>query len=241
MQFSKPFVHLILTGNTHSSGKYHDLNDIYPYFLQGCFAEVYFVIELLILKFEMTTSENSVQIRNRLLSISLVASGLLLIVASLFFIKQDSKPAADLAAVPVQVNFVAPAVSLTDINGIPASLADYRGQVVLVNLWATWCPPCKAEMPALETFYRKHKDSGFAIVAINDGDPTPDVIQFVKDYGLTFPVWLDPTYFATEKAFKTLNLPSSFVIDRNGQVVLSWVGGINGKNLEKYVAPIIEE
>jgi peroxiredoxin len=96
-------------------------------------------------------------------------------------------------------------------------------------------------MPALETFYRKHKDSGFVIVAINDGDPTPDVNQFVQDYGLTFPVWLDPTYIATEKAFKTMNLPSSYVIDRNGTVVLSWVGGINSRNLEKYVTPLIEE
>jgi thiol-disulfide isomerase/thioredoxin len=117
----------------------------------------------------------------------------------------------------------------------------FRGQVVLVNLWATWCPPCKKEMPALETFYRKHVDDGFAIVAVNDGDPTSDVVQFVKDYGLTFPVWLDPTYIATEKAFKTLNLPSSFVINRDGQIVLSWVGGVNLRTLEEYVTPIIED
>ncbi len=96
-------------------------------------------------------------------------------------------------------------------------------------------------MPELESYYRKHAKNGFAIVAINDGDPTPDVIQFVKDYGLTFPVWLDPTYIATEKAFKTMNLPTSFIIDRNGQIVLSWVGGINYKNLDRYVTPVIEE
>jgi peroxiredoxin len=68
-----------------------------------------------------------------------------------------------------------------------------------------------------------------------------DVLQFVEDYGMTFPVWLDPTYIATEQAFKTLNLPSSFVIDRHGKIVLSWVGGINLRNLEKHVTPIIEE
>ena len=96
-------------------------------------------------------------------------------------------------------------------------------------------------MPALETFYRKHAEDGFAIVAVNDGDPTPDVVKFVKDYGLTFPVWLDPTYIATEKAFKTLNLPSSFVINRDGQIVLSWVGGVNLQTLEEYVTPIIED
>jgi hypothetical protein len=67
------------------------------------------------------------------------------------------------------------------------------------------------------------------------------VLQFVEDYGLTFPIWLDPTYIATEQAFKTLNLPSSFVIDRNGTIVLRWVGGVNYKTLEQYVTPIIKE
>ncbi len=167
--------------------------------------------------------------------------GLLLIAAAVYFLMQNNAaPSSDLAAIPVRVDYPAPELSLTNLDGSPASLADFRGKVVLVNLWATWCPPCKEEMPALETFYRKHAGDGFTIVAINDGDPTADIVQFVKDYGLTFPVWLDPTYTATERAFKTLNLPSSFVIDRNGQIVLSWVGGVSLKTLEKYVTPIID-
>jgi peroxiredoxin len=96
-------------------------------------------------------------------------------------------------------------------------------------------------MPALQTLYNKYVDQGFTIVAINDGDPTVDVLQFIKDYQLTFPVWLDPTYIATEQAFKTLNLPSSFVIDRTGTVRLMWVGGISRKMLDKYVPAIITE
>jgi hypothetical protein len=78
-------------------------------------------------------------------------------------------------------------------------------------------------------------------VAINDGDPKADVLQFVKDYELTFPVWLDPTYIATEEAFNTLNLPTSFVIDRNGTIQLTWVGGIDAEALETYVTPLITE
>ena len=167
--------------------------------------------------------------------------GLILIGASALLILRDGSPRTELSAVPVKVDYPAPDLSLTDISGKSSSLADYRGQVVLVNLWATWCPPCKEEMPALETYYRRHVSKGFVIVAVNDGDPAPDVVQFVEDYGLTFPVWLDPEYIATEQAFKTLNLPSSFVIDRQGQIVLSWVGGINLKSLEKHVTPIIEE
>ena len=167
--------------------------------------------------------------------------GLILIVVSLYFILRDSTPQTDLSAVPVKVNFTAPKLTLTDIQGVSRTLADYRGQVVLVNLWATWCPPCKEEMPALESYYNQHKNQGFTVVAINDGDPTSDVLQFVKDYQLTFPVWLDPTYIATEKAFKSLNLPTSFVIDRNGVVQLQWVGGISRKMLDQHVTPLITE
>lgn len=173
--------------------------------------------------------------------ILLLGLGLSLIIAAVIRIAQNTSPQTDLLAVPVKVNYAAPQLDLTDTTGNPVSLASYRGQVVLVNLWATWCPPCKAEMPAFESFYRKYMDEGFVIVAINDGDPTPDVLQFVEDYKLTFPIWLDPTYIATEQAFKTLNLPSSFVIDREGTIVLSWVGGTNLKTLEKYVTPVIME
>lgn len=142
---------------------------------------------------------------------------------------------------PVKVNYAAPNLTLTDVLGVSRSIADYRGQVLLVNLWATWCPPCKEEMPTLEAFYKKYKDEGFTVVAINDGDPTGDILQFVKDYDLTFPVWLDPTYIATEQAFKSLNLPTSYVIDRNGIVRLQWVGGISRKMLDQHVIPLLSE
>jgi peroxiredoxin len=189
----------------------------------------------------MMTLSNSSQRKRTFLPLILLGLGGALIAVSAYFILRDLPPRGDLSAVPVPVNFTAPGLTLTDTEGMSASLADYRGQVVLVNLWATWCPPCKEEMPALETFYRRHADQGFVIIAINDGDPAPDVLQFVEEYGLTFPVWLDPAYLATEQAFKTLNLPSSFVIDREGQVVLSWVGGVSLKTLETHVIPIIEE
>lgn len=171
----------------------------------------------------------------------LLGLGLLLIVASIYFILRDPLPRADPSAVPAKVNFPAPELTLTDIQGRSRSLADYRGQVVLVNLWATWCPPCKEEMPALQAFYEKHREHGFIIIAINDGESKEAVLQFVKEYELTFPVWLDPTYIATEQAFKTLNLPSSFVIDRKGTIRLAWIGGINSRMLDKYVTPLIKE
>ena len=175
------------------------------------------------------------------LPLLLLVLGLALIAASAFFILRGLPAQNEPITFPVQVSFPAPELALTDTQGDSHALADYQGQVVLVNLWATWCPPCKEEMPALQAFYDKYQKNGFVIIAVNDGDPTPDVLQFVKDYELTFPVWLDPTYTATEKAFKTLNLPSSFVIDRDGTTRLMWVGGINRTMLEKHVTPLIME
>ena len=171
----------------------------------------------------------------------LLGLGLILIAVSGYYILEGTSAQDELSTVPVRVDFPAPELTLSDLNGEIRSLTDYRGQVVLVNLWATWCPPCKEEMPTLQAFHNKYNDDGFAVIAVNDGDPTPDVVQFAQDYQLTFPVWLDPTYIATEDAFKTLNLPSSFVIDRDGIVRLQWVGEINTKMLEKYVTPIIKE
>ena len=145
------------------------------------------------------------------------------------------------STVPATVNYAAPDLVLSDLNGVEHALADYRGQVVLVNLWATWCPPCKAEMPTLEAYYQDHQADGFVTFAVNDGDPADAVTAFAEQYNLSFPVLLDPTYEATDRAFKTRNLPSSFVIDREGNVRLRWVGEIDRATLEKYVTPLIAQ
>jgi cytochrome c biogenesis protein CcmG, thiol:disulfide interchange protein DsbE len=147
----------------------------------------------------------------------------------------------DFSAVPASVHLEAPVLSLTDLQGVRHSLADYQGGVVLVNLWATWCPPCRAELPLLEQYFLRHQSQGFSVVAVEDGDPASDVQAFVRDYSLTFPVWLDPTYQSTDVVFKTRNLPSSYVLDRAGRVRLEWLGAISTANLEKYVTPILQE
>jgi thiol-disulfide isomerase/thioredoxin len=146
----------------------------------------------------------------------------------------------DFSTIPVEVNYAAPNLQLSDINGSAVSLDMYHGQVVLVNLWATWCPPCKAEMPTLQSFYEDYKDAGFVVVAIDSGETLDLVKLFVGQYGLTFPVWLDEGY-KTEKTFGTISLPSSWVVDRAGMVRLAWVGEISSRVLEKYVPSIILE
>ncbi len=191
--------------------------------------------------------ENQPRMRRPSSSLYLMLIGLGLMLAGAAAILLLARPvsgsnaSSEILTIPAEVNYAAPELSLKDVQGTSSSLADLRGQVVLVNLWATWCPPCKEEMPTLQAYYEKHKDQNFVIVAINDGDPQQDVVKFVQDYRLTFPVWLDPTYDATDRAFNTSNLPSSFVIDREGVVRLRWVGGITATSLETYVTPLIAE
>lgn len=144
------------------------------------------------------------------------------------------------SVVPVQVNYPAPELALQNLNGNTESLADYRSKVVLVNNWATWCPPCKAEMPVLEAYYENHADEGFMIIAVEAGDPKETVSQFAQSYGLQFQVWLDPNGAAL-RAFGNGSLPNSYVIDRAGTVRLAWTGEINRAMLEKYVTPLLSE
>lgn len=178
----------------------------------------------------------------RLLAMFLVGAGLLILGVAAFFMlpKPEAVASNERSAVPMSVEYPAPPLELTDLEGNPVSLADYLGQVVLVNNWATWCPPCKAEMPTLQGFYEDNAAKGFTIIAIDAGDPVADVAAFVEQYGLTFPVWPDQTQKATV-AFRNPGLPSSYVIDRDGIVRLAWTGAISRKMLDQFVTPLLEE
>jgi len=173
----------------------------------------------------------------------LAGGGLLIlgVVALLVLPKLNAGASSDssLSAVPVQVNFASPDLSLTDLQGKQVSLADYRGQVILINNWATWCPPCKAEMPTLKEYYEAHRNKNFTIIAIEAGEPVAEVTNFVNQYGLPFPVWPDPANKSLD-AFRNQNLPNSYVIDRTGTVRLAWTGAISREMLEKYVTPLLE-
>lgn len=154
--------------------------------------------------------------------------------------KPENTAAASNSVVPVEVNYAAPELTLNTLDGETESLADYLGQVVLVNNWATWCPPCKAEMPTLVAYHNEHTADGFSIIAVDAGEPADVVAQFAKDFGMKFPVWLDPDSAAL-RAFGNGSLPNSYVIDRTGTVRLAWTGEINRAMLEKYVTPLITE
>jgi peroxiredoxin len=153
---------------------------------------------------------------------------------------QEQVASQGISAIPATVNFPAPDVQLSDLNGQLVALADFHGQVILYNAWATWCPPCKEEMPTLQAYYEEYKENGFVIVAIEDGQPIEEVRAFVDEHRLTFPIWPDPQYKATT-AFRTNSLPTSFVIDREGTVRLTWTGAISRAMLEEYVTPLLKQ
>ena len=104
-------------------------------------------------------------------------------------------------------------------DGAKISLADFRGRVVLLNFWATWCGPCKEEMPAMERLYQKHRSQGLVVLALsNDAEgSTQRVARFIKESGFTFPVGLDPR-LRVASLYGVRVLPSSLVIDRKGDL-----------------------
>jgi thiol-disulfide isomerase/thioredoxin len=182
--------------------------------------------------------------------VTLVAAGVALLAlagASLVYLLTPSADADALipkkdwaSVVPNQVDFAAPELSLTDLEGNPVALADHLGQVVLVNNWAFWCPPCRAELPELQAYYEAHRQQPFTAIGVEAGDEKVDVDYHVKLLKITYPVWLDPKQLSM-MAIQSFSLPNSYVIDKKGRVRLTWVGVIDRAMLEKYVTPLLEE
>ena len=125
-----------------------------------------------------------------------------------------------------QQGFPAPTFELKTPQGETIRLSDLRGQAVLVNLWATWCPPCRAEMQTIEAVYNEYKDQGFTVLGVNMTyqDEPLKVSPFIKEQKLTFPILLDETG-AMASAYQLKSLPSSFFIDRAGMINEVVIGG----------------
>ena len=126
---------------------------------------------------------------------------------------------------PVQVGSTAPAFSATDLKtGKSATLADSKGQVVLLNVWATWCEPCKIEMPSMEQMEKELGPKGLKIVAVSIDEGGPDAVrQFARDYGLTFRILQDQSG-RIQRIYQTTGVPESFVINRQGKIVKKVIG-----------------
>ena len=118
----------------------------------------------------------------------------------------------------------APAIGLSDLGGTPRSLDALRGKVVVVNFWATWCPPCVEEMPSLERLHRSLGPQGLAVVAISTDEDETELRRFVAQQQLTLPVWRDPGGSVASGSYHTTGYPETFVIDRSGALLEHVVG-----------------
>lgn len=119
----------------------------------------------------------------------------------------------------------APAWEGTTLDGETLSLADLRGEVVMLNVWATWCAPCIREMPALQAFHERYADRGVRVVAasVDRGSAAGEVRRFLEDHGIGFTVLLDPDQRVMSR-FRTIGVPETFLIDRDGTIVHRWIG-----------------
>lgn len=119
---------------------------------------------------------------------------------------------------PVQAGKVAPAFTLPDLDGKEHSLSDYKGKVVFLNFWATWCGPCEDEMPSMQTLYRAIGGDDFEILAVSIDEDSPAVVDaYGKKFGITFPILHDRKKKIKE-IYKTTGVPETFIIDQNGVI-----------------------
>jgi len=111
------------------------------------------------------------------------------------------------------------------LNGGTAKLSAYKGKVVLLNFWATWCPPCRAEMPSMETFYQQFKERGLEILAVNGGEDTATVQQFLQNNRYSFPILMD-TKNEVNGLYGITAIPTTFILDKNGKIIVMIIGSL---------------
>jgi len=142
---------------------------------------------------------------------------------------------------PLQVN-LAPDFTVTDTYGNPVKLSELRGKPVVLNFWASWCPPCKAEMPDFEAMYQKYgKDVTFMMVDLTDGqnETVEKAKQHIADNGYTFPVYFD-TRLEASNTYGITSIPQSFFINAEGSLVTFAKGMLTGERLEAYIQMLLE-
>ena len=130
--------------------------------------------------------------------------------------------------------------TLETVDGQTVSLSDYHGQVVLINFWATWCPPCRAEIPSLEAAYREHNGHGFVVLGVNVQDPPQVVAPFVDQMDMTYPVLLDLNGTVMQD-YRAQGLPMSLLVDRNGVIQVRHVGYLSESQLAQYLSSVAPE
>jgi peroxiredoxin len=118
-----------------------------------------------------------------------------------------------------------PDFEAASLQGSKAKLSSLKGKIVLLNFWATWCPPCRAEMPSLETLWKASKDKPFTILGLSTGETPPTVAAFIAKYGYSYPIYLDPRG-SIGSLYGVQGIPTTFVVGKNGLALAKAVGSL---------------
>ena len=136
------------------------------------------------------------------------------------------------------VGQTAPVFTLHDDRGKPVSLAQYRGKVVVMNLWASWCPPCRAEMPDLQTVSREYAKAGVVVVGVNQGESAERAATFARSLEIAFPIWIDDAQ-QYGRTYAALGLPTTIIIDRRGIVERGFDGPLTIEQMRSTLAQAV--
>jgi peroxiredoxin len=134
----------------------------------------------------------------------------------------------------------APAVSYTipRVGGGTDSVVAHRGSIVVMNFWATWCPPCKEEMPALEELYKQNRSRGLVVLGIDQGETLPTAGTFAKDHGVTFPILVDADQ-QYASSYVSIGLPTTVIVGRDGHVIKGIDGAQTLAQFQALVGPLL--
>ncbi len=161
------------------------------------------------------------------------------LVLAIVFYKAARRHTAQNSPVSAVSHSLAPDFSLTDLNGQPLSLSTYRGKVVLLDFWATWCTPCRAEIPHFVEFQNTYRDQGLQIVGISMDDDLKPVGPFYKDYKMNYPVALGNDKLAQAYG-GILGLPVTFLIGRDGHIQAKYVGAVDISSIEQGIKSLVQ-
>ena len=113
---------------------------------------------------------------------------------------------------------------IMSINGKTSKLSDYKNKIILLNLWATWCPPCRAEMPSMQKLYNNFKNKNFTIIAVSQGENLSIVKKYTNDNNYNFPIYIDNNN-EVARSYNTGSIPTTYLIDKNGYLIARFIGG----------------